>query len=125
LYSFLVALGQVDQELVADLRFILGKPREIGEVKSWKAEYEDGLDTERFNKYSGELYGVLVSLTSNEGFNILKGMADTGEAHDGYKGLLLLNDRFDSRTAAGLLQSYLDAVHPTGLKGPHDVVPGI
>ena len=124
LFELLVAIGQVDKELVADLNKILVKERQTGEIQSWKAE-DDGISLDRYDKYSGELYGVLVSQTGSEARNILRGMADSGDSYNGYKGLLLLNKRFDSKTAASLLQSYLEVVHPDKLKGSSEVIAGI
>ena len=103
LFELLVAIGQVDKGLARDLNTILSRDRERGEVERWVIEDEVDIDEDRFHQYSGELYGVLVSLTSGEARNILRGMADKGEAYNGYKGLLLLNKRFDSKTTASLL----------------------
>ena len=52
-------------------------------------------------------------------------MADSGDSYNGYKGLLLLNKRFDSKTAASLLQTYLEVVHADKLKGSSEVIAGV
>eukprot|EP00973_Karenia_brevis_P087637 12154447-Karenia_brevis.AAC.1 len=44
---------------------------------------------------------------------------------DGYKGLVLLNQRFDVKASASFLSSFLDRVSPTSLKGPKDLVAGV
>ena len=85
------------------------------------------MDLELWERYPGELYGVLVSLVEGEAKMVVKGlMGIKGEGgDDGYKALLLLQQRFDILTAAGLLQAYMDVVNPGILKGGPDAVSGI
>eukprot|EP00973_Karenia_brevis_P047144 6543240-Karenia_brevis.AAC.1 len=44
---------------------------------------------------------------------------------DGFKALVLLNQRFDVKNSARLLSSFLEVVNPTSLKGSRDIVSGI
>ena len=84
---------------------------------------DKGISERIFEQYSGELYGLLCSLTGGEAKNVIKGMGETGVS-EGFKAMALLSKRFDSRTSASLLQAYLEVVAPTGLKG-NDIIPGI
>ena len=68
------------------------------------------MNDEIYEKYSHELYGILCSLTGGEAKTVLKGIVDSGSGQDGFKGLLVMNRRFDTRTSASLLQTYLDVV---------------
>ena len=55
----------------------------------------------------------------------LKGMEDKGSELCGFRGLLILQKRFDQFTTSGLLQQYLDVVAPPVIKKDAEVVPGI
>ena len=44
---------------------------------------------------------------------------------DGYRALCVFQDRYDKRTSASMLRSYLDVVTPYAIKGVKDVVSGI
>eukprot|EP00973_Karenia_brevis_P082624 11453290-Karenia_brevis.AAC.1 len=44
---------------------------------------------------------------------------------DGFKALILLNQRFDVKNSASLLNSFLEVVSPVSLKGSRDLVSGI
>ena len=46
---------------------------------------------------------------------------DEGSGMDGFKALLVLNRRFDVKTSASLLQSYLEVVSPPTIKNVMDV----
>eukprot|EP00973_Karenia_brevis_P024772 3414966-Karenia_brevis.AAC.1 len=43
---------------------------------------------------------------------------------DGFKALVLLNQRFDVKNSASLLNSFLEVVSPVSLKGSRDLVSG-
>ena len=65
-----------------------------------------------YEKYSGELYGILCQLTSGEPKQIVRGCFDKGYQQDGFKALVDLNKRYDATTAASLLLAYLEVVNP-------------
>eukprot|EP00973_Karenia_brevis_P059149 8235716-Karenia_brevis.AAC.1 len=44
---------------------------------------------------------------------------------DGFRALVLPNQRFDVKNSASLLSSFLEVVSPTSLKGSRDLVSGI
>ena len=121
LFDLLVSIGQVDSELAKELKVLLSR----GLDESWDPERDVGLSMLIYEKYASELYGLLCSLTTGEAKNVLKGIVDSGFQHDGFKALVILNKRFDSKTAASLLQSFLDVVSPTAIKGISEIVSGI
>eukprot|EP00973_Karenia_brevis_P078667 10919285-Karenia_brevis.AAC.1 len=50
---------------------------------------------------------------------------DTGHRMDGFKALVMLNQRFDVKNSASLLNSFLEVVSPADLKNSRDLVSGI
>ena len=82
------------------------------------------LDGRMYDKFSGELFGVLVQLTEGDAKATLKELVDKGMLQDGYKALLLLGNRFDNQTIASLLQMFLEVIAPGSLK-PRVIAAGI
>ena len=68
---------------------------------------------------------MLCSLTEGEAKHVLKGMVGTGLIHNGFKAMLIFSRRFDSKTSASLLQSYLEVLRPGSIKGVMEIVSGI
>ena len=66
-----------------------------------------------------------MTLTDGEAKNILRGLSESGQEKDGFRGLIHLVVRFDRRAQASLSQAYLEVINPPGLKGMGDVVPGV
>ena len=96
IFDIVVALAQVDGELSKEVeKLVMGREDIVGKVsvERWDAENTVGKDIHR--KYSSELYGLLVSLTSGEAKGILKGMLDSKMPSDGFKALVVLRRRFD------------------------------
>ena len=83
------------------------------------------MDLEVYNKYTGELFGVLVVLTEGEPKSILRGITESGFSADGFRGLYALGRRYDRRTQASLLQAYLEVVNPPAIKGMGDLQGGL
>eukprot|EP00973_Karenia_brevis_P028425 3917306-Karenia_brevis.AAC.1 len=50
---------------------------------------------------------------------------DTSYRMDGFKALVLVNQRFDVKNSASLLNSFLEVVSPVDLKNSRDLVSGI
>ena len=126
IFELVVALGQVDGDLQKVVeRLVMGKEDVVGKgsVETWRTE--DHIDREMHRKYSSELYGLLVSLTSGEAKGILKGMLDSRMPSDGFKALVILRRRFDAITTGSLLQAYLEVVAPSGMKNSGEVISGI
>ena len=52
----------------------------------------------------------------------MRGVVDLGLKQDGSKALVMLNERFDSRNSATLLQAFLEVVNPPQIKKIRDIV---
>ena len=125
LFDLLVSIGWVDGGL-ADLLTAICKK---GYDEKW-----DPFDCEilraypehmsLYNKYASEMYGLLCSLTTGEAKSIVKEVSDRG-FKDGFRALVVLNNRYDSKTAASMLRAFTDVVNPTQIKSMKDVVSGI
>eukprot|EP00973_Karenia_brevis_P092788 12414129-Karenia_brevis.AAC.1 len=77
-----------------------------------------------YDKYKTELYGVLVSLTSGEPLNMLRGLRHTRFQYDGFKALVVLSQRFDVKASSSMLSSFLEVVSPKPVK-EIDIVQGV
>ena len=112
MFDLLVTIGQVDRFLAMDLKRMLKEERDEDYVPAADGD----LDGELYQKYKSELYGILCSLTEGEAKNVIKGISDVfGDSEssgDGYKALVMLNRRFDSKTFTSLLESCLDVLAP-------------
>ena len=56
---------------------------------------------------------------------MLKNVVDMGGEQDGFRGLKVLQKRFDSVTAASLMNAYLEVVAPTPIKRADELIGGI
>jgi hypothetical protein len=121
MFDLMVAIGQVDNELAKEVKGILAR----GLDEKWNPETDADIQVWTYEKYTAELYGIICSLTTGEAKNVVRGIMDTSLAQDGYKALVILNKRFDAKTSASLLQSFLDVVKPQAMKGTQDIVSGI
>ena len=123
-YDLLVCIGQVDHPLGNEIKSMLGKAGETTGVlpEKWDPVEDGMIPLNMYEKYAGELYGILVSITNGEAKNVLKGMFDSGGTGDGFKGMMLLEKRFDATTSASLLQAYLEVITPKPLKASEIVV---
>jgi hypothetical protein len=125
LFDFLTAVGKVDRTLGQQLGELLRRQTRGENPESWEPPNEDWFDRARYEEYSGELFGVLVSLTQGGAKEILRGMVEKGLGRDGYKALAIFNRRYDSKTAAGLLQSYMEVTNPKQIKSYGEVAVAI
>eukprot|EP00973_Karenia_brevis_P046720 6483031-Karenia_brevis.AAC.1 len=66
----------------------------------WDPSNDMLVDRVIYDKYKTELYGVLVSLTSGEPLNMLRGLQDTRYQYDGFKAPAVLSQRFDVKTSS-------------------------
>ena len=114
----------MDGDLAADIKRMIrldeAKPRDerLGECDPCG----EGLITpENEAKYSAELFGVLVSKAEGKTVGVLKGVQESSGKQDGFRGLLTMCRRFDVKTPASLLQSYLEVVTPGVIKGVEDI----
>ena len=120
LFDFNVAIGTIDKDLAKELDRLVKTENVLGD----KCDYElDGdVKPDLWEKYSGELHGVLVSITGGEAQSLVRGIEDLGFEQDGFKALVTLNGRFDSRNSATLLQAFLEVVNPHQIKKIQDIV---
>ena len=131
-FDLLVTSGQVDENLAEGLKLML----KVAVDEKWDEKWNPLTDLsfrelkgesgqEYHSKYLGELYGLIFGLIIREAKGVVKGIVDRGFVQDGFKALLDLNRRYDTPTAATLLQSYLEAVNPPAIKGMNEVISGI
>ena len=111
LFELFVAIGRVDEKLGGLLRKWT-KNKKGTDPEMWKAEEDNDLDLELYRKYSGELYGLLVSKTSGEPRCILTQMVDSGEKACGFKALVKFLKRFDISTEADLMRDFRKVLYP-------------
>ena len=113
-FDVLVAIGQIDRKLAEELGLLVKN----GLIDKWDPSYDKGLTPNTgqklHDKYKGELFGVLCSLTLGEAKAVVKSILDKGEGQDGFKAFVDLNHRYDLQTAASLLGSFLEVVNPPG-----------
>ena len=113
-----VAIGRVDRRLADELERLVIREKE----DKWDPVLDPEVDRELYEKYTGEVYGVLCSLTSGEAKALVRGIMDGGFGQDGYRALAALNRRFDSKNAATLLTSFMEVVVPPKIHKVSDVV---
>ena len=83
------------------------------------------MDLEIYHKHSAEIYGVLCLWTEGDPKTILRTMVEDGGGYDGSKALLIFARRFDAKTAASLLRSYLEVVTPKPIKSVMELSKGV
>ena len=113
-----VAIGGVDEKLSKTLER-LGR---YEDKDKWEPEQEGQAFQEIHEKYKGELYGLLCSITQGEAKVLVRGVYDTGKGNDGFRAFMLLNHRYDQRNNAILLQAFLEVVGSPSLKGIRKIV---
>ena len=122
-FDLVVTISSVDPVLAQGLRNLM-----VGIDKSaeqWEFSESEGkklgLEKETYEKYKFELYAVIMSLTNGEPKQILRNMGEVGMdgkkgESDGFKGMLVLAERFDLKSDMGMLQVYLSVVSPNKIK---------
>ena len=129
LFDVLVAIGGLHKCLAEMLKHML-EMKNLGEDwtppndsltvglwEFWKVDlYED---------FAAELFGLLVSLTAREAKGIVKEVYEKGQGHDGFKALMSLNRRYDSKTSASLLSAFMEVVSPGQIKHVKDVISAV
>ena len=78
----LTAIGQVDQALSEDLGQMLVQGCGKISADQWNPINDGDVNVALYDRYSAELYGVLVSFTSGEAKNVLTVMVDYGGDRD-------------------------------------------
>ena len=90
----LVAIGQVDKELASELTSLLA----LGKDDKWDPRVDEGLTVrgeELRDKYGGDLYALLCSLTEGEAKSVVRSIVDKQFGQDGFKAFVDLNHRCD------------------------------
>ena len=82
----------MDGNLASGLEHLLGR----GLDDRWDPKTDailqsDGIAKAAYEKYSGEVYGVLCGLTSGEAKSVIKGVVDRGLRQDGFRALVDFN----------------------------------
>jgi len=119
IFDLLVAIGQIDGILYDEIKDMLqqAKDEEFDPAScEWVSLYE---------KYKSELYGVVVSLTVGEAKSVVRGISESGSNNDGFKALVVLQCRYDKKTKANLLRTFLDVTNPPGIKGVNTIIKSI
>ena len=80
---------------------------------------------ENHAKYKGELYALIVGLTTGEAKCVVRDVNEKGWESDGFLALVMLQARYDANTAASLLQCVMEVVNPPALKNHQGIVKGI
>ena len=120
LFDLNVAVGTIDKDLAKEVDRLVKTENILGD--KWDYELDKDFTRELWDTYSGELYGVLVSITGGEAKSLVRGVVDLGFKQDGFKALVMLNERFGSRNSATLLQAFLEVVNPPQIKKIQDIV---
>ena len=76
-------------------------------------------------KYKGELYALIVGLTTGEAKCVVRGISEKGWEADGFLALMMLQARYDANTAASLMQCVMEVVNPPGQKNHQGILKGI
>ena len=124
MFDLVTAVGSVDQSLARDLRVQL-KVRPNVEVLDGKFDIHFEIDLDNRAKYKGELYALIVGLTSGEAKCVVRGSTEKGRESNGFLALAALQTRFDANTAASLLRCVMEAVNPPTLKNHQGIFKGI
>jgi len=104
MFDFALCIGQIDKGLPDQIRMLMASDKSRDD--KWDPKDDGDLDQELYRKFSGELYGVLCTLTTGEPKNLVRGTVEGGFGQDGYKALVILNKRYDTRNGATLLHSF-------------------
>ncbi len=82
-----------------------------------------------FQKYAGELFGILCHLTSGDAKLLVRGVPDSGTSaqstfceQDGFLALYLLDKRYNSKSTGNLIKCFRDAINPPKIKDVRNLV---
>ena len=109
MFDFAICIGQLDKGLSDQIRMGMASNKS-GDDK-WDPKDDGDIDQELYQKYAGELYCVLCTLTTGEPKNLVRGIGEGGFGQDGYEALVILNKRYDTRNGATLLHAFLEIVN--------------
>ena len=75
-------------------------------------DFPIGQSPSNHKKYKGELYALIVGLTTGEAKCVVRGISEKGYEADGFLALMMLQARYDANTAASLMQCVMEVVNP-------------
>jgi len=119
LFDLLVAIGQIDGALYDETKEMLQQ------AKDEEFDPASCEELSLYQKYKSELYGVVVSLTFGEAKSVVRGISESGNNNDGFKALVVLQCRYDKKTKANLLRTFLDVTNPPGIKVVNTIIMSI
>ena len=102
MFEFITAVGSVDQSLANDFKVQL-KTRPKVEIIDGKFDIpldDIHIDLDSHAKYKGELYALIVGLTTGEAKCVVRGINEKGWESDGFLALAMSQARYDANTAA-------------------------
>ena len=88
-------------------------------------DFPIGQSPSNHKKYKGELYALIVGLTTGEAKCVVRGISEKGYEADGFLALMMLQARYDANTAASLMQCVMEVVNPPVLKTHQGILKGI
>ncbi len=131
LFDLITALGSVDQVLTRQIKDLLkSRPKIVMNGNEWEVPNNMDLGDElgegpsNHTKYKGELYALIVGLTTGEAKCVVRGISEKGWEADGFLALMMLQARYDANTAASLLQCVMEVVNPPTLKNHQGILKG-
>jgi hypothetical protein len=104
----------------------VGKDPKSGPVAELELDLEPSIgitvdEVGIYNRYKGDLWGLLVSLTEDDAKLVLKQLSDGDNCQDGFKALLQFHRLYAVTTSTSLLQSYLSVVRCKAVAKIEDV----
>ena len=116
-FDLTTVVGGVDQELER----VLGEVTDPMKSVETKREFEEVVGEGILNKYSGELFTVLSSLTTGEASTVVRGTVTKENGKCGFRAIRKLMTRFNPRTPAKLFKKLGEIVSPGAAKNMRDV----
>ena len=116
-----MAVSGVDKECAGAMEVMLKETLTV--VNEMEVDLKVGTDLRE--KFGGELFGVLCSVTSGEANMIVRSVVGKGVGYCGFTALYLLGQRFNPKTPAKLLQCVLEVVRSGKMRDIRSVTKGI
>ena len=116
IFDLITAVGSVDLSLSKDLKSTLKERPKIETVDGvFQLPLSLQID-DNHDKYKGELYALIVGLTTGDAKCVVRGISEKGWEADGFLALMMLQARYDANTAASLMQCVMEVANPAGQK---------
>ncbi len=132
LFDLLTAMGSIDSVLAKETKQLLkARPKIVMDEGALEIPNDLSLDLPsgagptNHATYEGELYALIVSLTTGDANCVVRCISEKGWEADGFLALTMLQARYDANTAASLLQCVMEVVNPPALKNHQGILKGI